>query len=288
MNTIAISFVGGAMMFFAVYLSFDYWYDRIWMRMLSVRDETLAVYKDLFIQKTAEQVLREQVILSSVVSGFFFFVMWPELMISIPVSLAAFYFSFRLPRFYLVNIVRPGRVRKFSVQMVDALTLMANGLNSGLNIPQTLQIVVDEMPNPIKQEFGFVLSENRLGKSLTEAFENLGKRVDSEDVSMFVTSVNILMETGGRLGETFNNIAKTIRERLKLQNKITAMTAQGMTSAVIVGALPWGLGVMLYMVDPVTMRPLFTHPAGWAILAVILMLEAAGFFVILKMVKIRV
>jgi tight adherence protein B len=288
MNALFVAILSGALIFLAIYLGFDYWYEKVWGKMISIRDETYANYQDLFSTKSKDDVLRQQLYISGAIAGLFFVLMWPRVGIAIPFCAVVFWFSWRLPLIFLKHFVRPSRVGKFSVQMVDALTLMANGLKSGLNIPQTLQIVVDEMPDPISQEFGFVLSENRLGKPIEEAFENLGRRISSEDVSMFVTSVNILSETGGNIAETFQNITKTIRERLKLQSKIQAMTAQGMTSAVIVGALPWGLGVILYATDPVQMRPLFFHPVGWVILLMILMLESIGFFVILKIVKIKV
>ncbi len=212
----------------------------------------------------------------------------PPIVLSIVTSIMLFYFAWRLPFLWYSFMIRPARIKKFSTQMVDALTLMSNGMKSGLNVPQTLQIVVDEMPNPISQEFRLILTENRIGLTFEKAFENLGRRIPSEDVSMFVTSVNILRETGGNISETFDTIAQTIRERMKLQSKIGAMVAQGMMSAIIVGALPWGLGVMLYLIDPVRMTPLFTTPLGWVILLAILILEAIGFVVILKIVKIRV
>jgi tight adherence protein B len=288
MNAFSISLISGVLVFLGVFFTFDYWYDRAWGALKSETDRLTEQYKELFFQKTEKQVLREQFMLSGGLAVLIFFVMWPQLAISIPVSLGVFYGAWKLPRFYLTQILKPSRVAKFSVQMVDALTLMGNGLKSGLNVAQTVQIVVDEMPNPIKQEFGLVMSENRVGKSLEEAFDNLAKRLGSDDVLMFVTSVNILSETGGNIAETFQNITKTIRERLKLQSKITAMTAQAMTSAVIVGCLPFAMAIMLYFTDPETMRPLFTHPAGWGILFLVLVLEAVGFFVIMKMVKIKV
>jgi len=242
----------------------------------------------MFVAKGPEEVMREQLIISSICSVLMLVLFFKVILLALPVALATFYWSWRLPKIYLTSFVRPARINKFSTQMVDALTLMANGMKSGLNVPQTIQIVVDEMPSPINEEFGLVLKENQIGLPLEKAFDNLGKRIPSEDVSMFVTSINILRETGGNLAETFDTITKTIRERMKLAAKISAMTAQGMTSAIIVSALPWGLGAALYILDPDTMRPLFTHPIGWVILFAIFMLEAVGFFVILKIVKIRV
>lgn len=288
MTSLAITLVSGVLVFLGIFFSFDYWYDRIWGALKQVRDETLEVQRDLFINKSPEQVQRDLALVAGIAGGLVVFLTWPEVFFGLPMGIIVFWYAWKLPKLYYELLIRPARVQQFSVQMVDALTLMANGLKSGLNIPQTLQIVVDEMPDPIRQEFSLVLSENRVGKSLEEAFENLAKRLKSEDVSMFVTSVNILSETGGNVAETFQNIVKTIRERLKLQGKISAMTAQGMTSAVIVGALPWVMAAVLYFADPQSMGPMFTHPAGWVILFMVLVLELIGTFFILKIVKIKV
>jgi tight adherence protein B len=288
MNSLTITLVTGVFAFLSIYLSFGYWVERIWVPMLKARDQLVLQYDDLFMKKTPEAVLRIQL-----GWGFGFFALapllfWPEVAVVLIAGIVFFWIGFNLPRIYLNSWVRPQRVAQFSVQMVDALTLMANGLKSGLNVAQTIQIVVDEMPRPIKEEFGLVLSQNRAGSSLEEAFENLGRRIRSEDVSMFVTSVNILTETGGNIAETFQNITKTIRERIKLQAKIQAMTAQGMASAVIVGMLPWALALMLYLVDPVAMTPLFTTIPGWGILLLVCILEVLGFLVVMKIVKIKV
>jgi tight adherence protein B len=288
MNTITISIVSGFVVFMGVYLSFDYWYQRIWMQMLLITDDTFATYKDLFIFKTKDQVMRDQLLVSGILSILMLVIFFSVLPLGLLIAGFVFFHSWRLPRFFLKTFIKPQRVSNLSVQMIDGLTLMANGLKAGLSVPQALEIVVKEMPAPISQEFGQVLNANQVGTPLDVAFEELMKRMGSEDVSMFVTSVNILSETGGNQAETYQNIVKTIRERIKLQQKITAMTAQGMTSAVIVGILPWALAVMLYIADAERMKPLFFTPPGWVILLLVLILEAVGFFVILKIVKIKV
>lgn len=180
------------------------------------------------------------------------------------------------------------RVNKFVLQMVDALGLMSNGLKSGLSVVQAIGLIVEEMPNPIQQEFNLVLSQNKLGVSIEEAFLDLSRRVPAEDVDMFVTAVNILKETGGNLAETFDIIVLTIRERIKVENKIAAMTAQGFMQGMVVTAAPPALGFYLYMTDRELMDPLFTTPIGWIIVSVILLLELVGFFVIMKIVRIDI
>jgi tight adherence protein B len=105
---------------------------------------------------------------------------------------------------------------------------------------------------------------------------------------MFVTSVNILKETGGNLAETFDTIVLTIRDRIKVEKKIEAMTAQGFYQGVLVMCIPPVLGVVFYETDPDFMRPLFTTPGGWVIILAIMILESLGFFVIMKVIKIDV
>ncbi|HVJ64628.1 MAG TPA: type II secretion system F family protein [Bdellovibrionota bacterium] len=287
-GTFGITLVAGTCFFLAVFMSYEYWAEKIGGILGKTTDRIVELSDQLFNPRPREEVMRQQMMIGGGLAFVFFVLMWSELMISIPVAIGAFFVGWRLPLIHLEKVVRPNRISAFSSQMVDGLTLMSNALKSGLNVPQALHIVASEMPNPISQEFGLVLNQNKVGLSLEKAFDNLALRIPTEDVNMFVTSVNILKETGGNVAETFETIVHTIRERLKIENKIKAMTAQGMTSAVIVSILPWGLAAVLYSVDPQMMRPLFVHPLGWAILGVIILLQAIGFFVVKKLVTIRV
>src|SRR5690606_16101670 len=144
----------------------------------------------------------------------------PALMIGAVVTIA----GWKAPK-PIVDFFLRRRTDKLVTQMIDGLGLMANGLKSGLSVVQSLGLVSQEMSNPIKQEFDLILSQNKLGVALEECFTNFSKRVASDDVEMFVTSVNILKETGGNLAETFDTIVSTIRERIKVENKIKALTA---------------------------------------------------------------
>jgi tight adherence protein B len=172
--------------------------------------------------------------------------------------------------------------------MVDALSLMSNGLKSGLSIVQSLGLVTEEMDNPIREEFNLVLSENKLGVSLEEAFNNLAKRVQADDVEMFVTSVNILKETGGNLAETFDTIVGTIRERIKVENKISAITAQGYYQGIAVMAVPPVLFMVFYQTDPDFMAPMFTTVVGWMIVSAIITLQIVGFLVMKRILKVDI
>lgn len=188
----------------------------------------------------------------------------------------------------LIQILFTRRVKKFVLQMVDGLSLMSNGLRSGLNVPQALSIVQSELPNPISQEFGLILSQNKLGTTLEDAMGNLSKRMPHDDIEMFTTSVNILKETGGNLAETFDTIAYTIRERIKIESKIAAMVSQGVMQGIIVVLMPFALGAILYQIDPERIRPMFTTVPGWIMLFVMMSLQFLGGWTIWKIVQIKV
>lgn len=260
-----------------------------WLRFqsLGTRDYIVERLGVMFIEVDSQKALIGLFCLSFGLGTLVFLAFLPHLFPGIPLALLATIMGWKSPK-PIVDWMYRKRVTKFVNQMVDALGLMSNGLKSGLSVVQSLGLVSQEMPNPIQQEFNLILSKNKLGVSLEEAFSNLAKRINVDDVEMFVTSVNILKETGGNLAETFDTIVATIRDRTKVENKIQALTAQGFYQGVFVMMIPPILGVVFYQTDPDFMRPLFTTPLGWAIVMVIFLLEIIGFFVIMKIIKIDV
>jgi tight adherence protein B len=188
----------------------------------------------------------------------------------------------------VVNNMFHKRLVKFNVQMIDGLGLMANGMKSGLSIVQSLGMVRQEMPNPLAQEFDYVLKQQQLGISVEDAFQNMAKRLPSEDVNMFVTAVVILKETGGNLAETFETIVYTIRERIKIEQKISSMMAQNLAQGAIVFCMPYAMFAMFYFSDPAFLEPMFNEPIGWLLIAIALTLQMMGGFMIYKIIQIRV
>lgn len=196
------------------------------------------------------------------------------------------FIGFKAPR-WIIDFLVEKRIKAYSGQMVDALQLLANGIRAGLSVPQSIGMIVEEMPAPISQEFNVLLQQNRIGMPLEECFENLAKRVPLEDNDMFVSSINILRETGGNLAETFDTIVEVIRERVRLQQKVDTYTAQGMFQGMTIGSMPFLLGLVYYLQDPASMTPLFTTPLGLVFLFVAVLLDFAGIYVIMKIVKIK-
>lgn len=180
------------------------------------------------------------------------------------------------------------RISLFNEQLVDALNLLANSLKSGLNLTQGLQVLIQESKNPISQEFGMVLSQEKLGLTIDEALEKMLERIPSDDLAIAIHSVLILREMGGNLSETFDTIASTIRERRKVSGKIKAMTQQGKLQGLILLLLPFGLGGALYVINPPYILPLVTTQLGWIMLMVMFLFQGVGALWIKKIVNIDV
>lgn len=195
--------------------------------------------------------------------------------------------GWKLPK-PLVDFFEERRKKQYQLQMVDALNLMANGLRAGLTVPQSIGMVVDELPPPVSQEFNLVLQQAKIGVPLDEALENLKKRVYTEDNEMFVTSVNILRETGGNLAETFETIVLVIRERVRLQLKIETYIASGKVQAYIIGAMPFLMIGLFGSGDPDYFPLLFGTFLGGLALLLICGMVGLGMWVIMKIINIKV
>jgi len=260
-----------------------------WLRFQSIgtRDYIVDRLNLMFIDITPGRVLLGQFLLSFGLGFVVFLLLLPQFFPAILFGLLITLVGWKAPK-PIVDWMYARRVKQFAYQMIDALSLMSNGLKSGLSVVQAMGLVTQEMPDPIRQEFNLVLSENKLGVSVEEAFNNLAKRIISDDVEMFVTSINILKETGGNLAETFDTITSTIRDRIKLEKKIDAMTALGYGQGMILLCVPAVMGLILHMSDPEFMKPLFTTAIGWIIILVILGLELMAYVMITKIVKIDV
>jgi tight adherence protein B len=285
------NWVLGVLVFVSAFLVASQFSDRIidWFRFQSIgtRDYIAEKLKLMMIDIPQEKILLYQVGFSFGLGGLVFLLCLPSFQVGLFFGATVGAFAWFMPR-PIVNMMYQKRVDLFVNQMVDGLGLMANGMRSGLSVSQALGLVVSEMPKPISQEFEVVLNQNKFGLSLEEAFLNLSKRVIADEVEMFVTSVNILKETGGNLAETFDTITTLIRERIKVENKIKAMTAQAFAQGVILMCVPPFMAIVLSQTDPEMMSYMFKTPLGWAACALVVILEISAYIVIKKVTKIEV
>ena len=187
-----------------------------------------------------------------------------------------------------IGFLRTRRLNRINEQLGEALTLVSNSLRSGLSLQQGVELVVEEMDAPISEEFATVVKETKLGLPFDEALQNLAERVPTPDLDMVVTSIVTIRETGANLAEVFDVIAHTVRERKKVEGKIKAMTAEGMTQGVMMCGVPPVLIITFYFLDPALVEPLFNTILGILMLVIIASLDAMGMWMILNTVKIDV
>lgn len=195
--------------------------------------------------------------------------------------------GWKLPR-PIVDYMVAKRVEKYSDQMVDSLNLLSNGLRAGLSLPQAVGMVVDEMPAPISQEFNIILQQNRLGVPIDECFQNLMKRVPTEDNEMFVTSIVILRESGGNLAEVFDTITDVIRERVRLAQKLATATASAKAQGTILFLMPFMMSIIFTLQDSAMMYNFVTSVGGIIALIIALTLNLIGGWMMWKISQIRV
>jgi tight adherence protein B len=196
-------------------------------------------------------------------------------------------FGFFVPML-MVKHYRKRRIKKFNVQLVDALQAMANAFKAGLTFPQAIEHVAREAMPPLSQEFGLFVKEVKLGVPLEEALINMGRRVGSDDLELVVVSTNIARQLGGNMAEMFETISTVIRERFRLEGKIDALTAQGKLQGWIVAAMPGVLGMVLNYMRPDLMEPMMNHLFGWVLVVLIAIMEIMGILIIRRIVNIDI
>lgn len=193
-----------------------------------------------------------------------------------------------LPHWY-VRMKQRARLKRFNNQLGDTISMLANSLRSGYSMLQSMDLIGREMPSPICDEFQRVTREVGLGLTPEEALANLVRRINSMDLELMVTAINVQREVGGNLSEILDIIANTIRERVKLQGEIKTLTAQQTMAGYIITGLPIALFFFLYTIDPKYMSTFWTWiPCGLIMGIGSIIMMGVGYFVMRKIVAIEV
>lgn len=166
-----------------------------------------------------------------------------------------------IPFFYL-KWKRQNKTKQFEAQMPDAMELLARSLRAGHTLPSALELIGNEMENPMGAEMGIAYEEQHFGISTSEALVHMLERVDSLDLKYFVAAVLIQQETGGNLAELMENIANVIRSRLNFKSKVRGLTAMGRISTTIMIIVPIIAFFLLMVVAPEYEKALVQTPAG--------------------------
>lgn len=195
--------------------------------------------------------------------------------------------GFYLP-LHIVERRKRKRMEMLNRQLPDALDIISNGLRAGFSFTQALGVVARETEPPIADEFARVLRKNQLGKPMADVLRELSEHTDSDDFDMVVTALLIQRQVGGNLAEILDNVAHTVRERIRIKGEIRTLTAQGRITAVIVSLLPAGVAVMLFMMNPGYIMVLFTELPGMIMFGTAVILQILGIIVLRKIINIEV
>lgn len=191
------------------------------------------------------------------------------------------------PRF-IFHRLQQRRRKQINEDLPDALAQIAGAMRAGSTFSVSIQSMVEEQTGPLGQEFGLLLREHRLGARMEEALDNLGERVQSEEMDLVISATLIAQDVGGNLAEILQRLSETIRRKLEMEGKIKSLTAQGVLQGYVVTALPFVILMVLMLIEPQAIRPMFHGLLGWCFLVVIVVLQFIGGLMIRKIVRIEI
>jgi len=181
-----------------------------------------------------------------------------------------------------------GFLRQVREQLPDALDLIANSLTAGLTLPQALLRNFDHFPPAVQTEFARVIYDTRLGFSVADAFDRFATRLALNDLKLVATASRIGVEHGGNLAESYRMLSSMLRDNLAFETELRAMTTEGRMQALVMSLLPFGLILILLVVNPPLMLPLVTTLAGWCVIGVLCLMLGIAYLWIRSLVDIRV
>ena len=179
------------------------------------------------------------------------------------------------------------RRKKFTNQLGDMLTMVANALRAGFSFMQAFELISREMDAPMGREVQLVVNEVNLGNTLESALDNMQRRVASPDFELVVTAVLIQRQVGGDLASILDTISETIAERIRMRREVMTLTVQGRLSGLVLALIPIAVGMAMEIINPNYLRPLFTDELGRMFVVGAIVLEIIGFLIIRKIVDIH-
>ncbi|MGR2738938.1 type II secretion system F family protein [Billgrantia sp. Q4P2] len=239
------------------------------------------------IEQAGKETPAYRVVLYSVclggISGVAGYLLLPQPLLGVLLGLGVAAFPFmRLTR------ARKRRLARFEEQLPDALIIMARALRAGHPFSDAMQLVADELADPIAGEFRIAFMEINYGGDVRGSLLGLLRRVQSVTVMIFVTSVLIQKETGGNLAELLDNLAAVVRDRFRFQRKVRTLSAEGRMAGWILSLLPFTLGGILMLVNPEFIPMLTEDPLGRQLVVVAFVMVIIGILWLRKIVRVEV
>ena len=192
-----------------------------------------------------------------------------------------------LPYLY-VRRRRKKRVAEFEKHFPEAIDLLGRSIRAGHALNSGLEVIAEELPDPVSSEFRQVFEEQKFGLPLRDSLMAMADRIPLVDTRIFVTAVLIQRESGGSLAEILDNLSYTIRERFKIRRQLKVYTAQGRLTGYLLAVLPIVMGVIIYTVSPEYMSVLFEEQTGRLALALAGVLQIFGYLAIRKIIDIDI
>lgn len=191
------------------------------------------------------------------------------------------------PPIYL-EILKQKRIETFTEQFPEALTMIARSLRAGHSFTSAIQLIGQEIADPVGELFKTAYDQQQLGLRITDTLDNMNERMDSLDLRFFTTAIGINIEVGGNLAEILDNLSHTIRERLRIRRQIQVYTAQGRLSGYVLAALPLVTFVIFQFLLPSYERVMLTEEMGRYALILAVVMQVIGFLFIRKIINIRI
>jgi tight adherence protein B len=180
------------------------------------------------------------------------------------------------------------RIKNLALQFPEFVSLLAGSLRAGSSLNLALGVVSSQLAEPLKQEVGLILREQKLGLSMDDSLGNFAQRIELEDFQLLCAAIRISRSSGGNLADALDSLANTSRRKLALEGKIESLTAQGKLQGWVMAALPFVLALALFQIEPRAMRPLVSTWYGWLVLGLVGTLQLLGLHFIRKIIRIDI
>ncbi len=174
---------------------------------------------------------------------------------------------------FSVRHARRRREQQFHGQLVDGLLLLSSCLRAGLSMTQAFSVLAEEMPPPISQEFGLMLKEIRMGVNIDEALKHMMKRLPSDELHMFISTVLVARETGGDVTAVFVKLVETLRERKKIKERIKTLTFMAKLQGTVMALLPFAFFAVTASANKSQFTFFLTDPQGRVMLGIVVLLQ---------------
>jgi tight adherence protein B len=187
--------------------------------------------------------------------------------------------------FWLLSFLKKRRENKFLNAFPDAVDVITRGIKAGLPLLDSLRVIANEAPEPVRSEFKAIMETQTIGLPLGEACQKLYERMPLPEANFFGIVIAIQQKAGGNLSEALGNLSRVLRDRKKMKAKIQAMSMEAKASAMIIGSLPIAVGFLVFITSPSYIELLWTHPLGQMMICGSAIWMSTGVFVMKKMIN---